>query len=87
MLSSHGTLFSAPGISFIPDTVEASKAEFACRAHASYWDDLIIDKEARLQMVEDFKAEMEEFAKLYQYDNRPFLEGETMSYADIIVGD
>ena len=37
-------------------------------------------------MVEDFETDMEEFAKLYRFENGPFLEGETISYADIIVG-
>ena len=39
-----------------------------------------------MKMVEDFETDMEEFAKLYRYENGPFLEGETLSYADIIVG-
>lgn len=85
-LFSRYVILCSEGIPFNPETAEASKAEFVRRFHGSGWGDFVIEGEARLKMVEDFKAEMEEFAKLYRYDNGPFLEGETMSYADIIVG-
>jgi glutathione S-transferase len=85
-LFSRHVILGTEGIPFNPETAEASKAEFVRRVGVSDWDDLVIQGEARLKMVGDFKAELEEFAKLYQYDNGPFLEGETMSYADIIVG-
>lgn len=85
-LFSRHVILCSEGIPFNPETAEASKAEFVRRLHVSGWGDLVIEGEARLKVVEDFKAEMEEFANLYRYDNGPFLEGETMSYADIIVG-
>ncbi len=86
-LFSRHVILSTEGIPFNPETAEASKTEFARRVDVSDWDDLVIQGEARLKMIEDFKAELKEFAKLYQYDNDPFLEGETMSNADIIVDD
>jgi len=68
------------------ETAEASKAEFLRRLPLGSWSDLVIKGEARLKIVEDFETDMEEFAKLYRYENGPFLEGEIISYADIIVG-
>lgn len=85
-LFSRHVVLCSDGIPFNPVTAEASKAEFVRRFHPSGWSDVVIEGEARLKMVEAFKAEMEEFAELYRYDNGPFLEGEIMSYADIIVG-
>ena len=39
-----------------------------------------------MKMVAEFKDKLGELAKLYTFDNGPFLEGETLTYADIIVG-
>ena len=85
-LFTRHVILGSQGTPFNPETAEASKAEFLRRFNISSWSDIVIVGEARLKMVENFKAEMEEFAKFYRYDNGPFLEGETMSYADIIVG-
>lgn len=74
-----------------PATAELSKAEFIRRAragdwNASGWEDFCFEGEARVKMLEAFKADLEEFAKLYKVEGGPFLEGEGMSYADVIVG-
>lgn len=78
VLCSNGMLFN-------PETAEISKAEFVRRAGAQSWEQLCVEGEARTKILEGFKADMEEFAKLYRFEG-PFLEGEKMSYADVIVG-
>lgn len=85
-LFTRHVVLGSGGLPFNPETAEASKAELVRRFHLNGWGDVIIKGEARLKMFKNFEADMEEFAKLYQYDNGPFLEGETVSYADIIVG-
>lgn len=84
-------ILNSNGIPFDPETEEASKAEFVRRAQVSGapvsgWDDFVVGGEVRMGMIEAFKAELEEFAKLYRFDDGPFLEGKSMSYADIVVG-
>jgi len=70
---------------FNPETAEVSKAEFVRRAGVTSWDQLCVEGEVRAKIVEVFKADMEEFAKMYRFEG-PFLEGEKMTYADVIVG-
>ncbi|EFQ87644.1 hypothetical protein CFE70_004639 [Pyrenophora teres f. teres 0-1] len=75
----------ASGMPFNPETAEVSKAEFVRRAGLESWDQLCVGGEARAKILEEFKADLEEFAKLYRFEG-PFLEGEKMTYADAIVG-
>ncbi|KNG83836.1 hypothetical protein ANOM_007356 [Aspergillus nomiae NRRL 13137] len=42
--------------------------------------------EARRIILEGFKSALAELAKIYNYTEGPFLEGNTVSYADFIVG-
>ncbi|KAH7337352.1 glutathione S-transferase-like protein [Pyrenochaeta sp. MPI-SDFR-AT-0127] len=71
---------------FNPETAEQSKADFVARWNIPSWDAIIIKGDARLPLLEAFKADLEDFAKLYKFDSGPFLEGDKMSYADIVVG-
>ncbi|KAA8621492.1 Gst Glutathione S-transferase [Pyrenophora tritici-repentis] len=73
------------GMLFNPETAEVSKAEFVRRAGVESWDQLCVEGEARAKILEAFKADLEDFAKLYRFEG-PFLEGEKMTYADVIVG-
>jgi glutathione S-transferase len=73
------------GLPFNPETAEATKAEHVARFGVNSWDDFSVKGEARQKMLEAFKADMEELATFYRFDG-PFLEGQTMTYADIIVG-
>lgn len=79
------------GMLFNPDTAEISKAEFVRRArsggrHVASYQEFCIEGEARTKMLEAFKADLEDFAKLYKVTGGPFLEGDKMTYADVIVG-
>lgn len=85
-LFTRNILVACAGLPFNPKTAEISREEFVRRAGLSCWDDFVIQGEAREKMIQGFKAELEDFAKLYCFDSGPFLEGETLSYADIIVG-
>ncbi|KAF2852608.1 hypothetical protein T440DRAFT_488154 [Plenodomus tracheiphilus IPT5] len=85
-LFSRNIILAVSGLPFNPETAELSRAEFVSRARLSCWDDLVIKGEAREKLIEAFKADMEEFAKLYRFDDGPFLEGKAITYADIIVG-
>lgn len=75
------------GLFFNPETAEESKAEFVRRAGVREWSDLVVDPgDARRKMIEAFEREMEEFAGFYRDDSGPFLEGDKISYADVVVG-
>ncbi|KAF7590989.1 hypothetical protein BBP40_002183 [Aspergillus hancockii] len=71
---------------FNPKTAEVSMKTFAARAGVKDWDELSIKGEARKIALHGFKSELGELAKIYSYTEGPFLEGNTPSYADFIVG-
>lgn len=70
-----------------PETAEQTKREFVERLHMQSWDQLCIEGEAREKVLQAFEADLEEFAKLWRFgDKGPFLEGDKLTYADVIVG-
>jgi glutathione S-transferase len=74
------------GLPFNPETAEMTKAEFCRRFKVDNYDDFNVKGEARVQIIQAFEADMDEFSKLWKFDESPFLEREKMSYADLIVG-
>ncbi|KAE8348975.1 hypothetical protein BDV28DRAFT_72027 [Aspergillus coremiiformis] len=74
------------GMPLNPETAEMSRATFAARAGTQSWEDLTVTGEARETTLEGFKAALAELAKTYSYTEGPFLEGNTVTYADFIVG-
>lgn len=80
---------------FNPATAEAVKALFAKRAHLSSWDDLAVPDEMRGSLMAAFKEGVASLAGLWgrrqdgeggKHSKGPFLEGERVTYADMIVG-
>jgi glutathione S-transferase len=85
LFTRHVVLYCG-GLPFNPETAEITKAEFCRRFNVGSYDDIIIKGEARVPMMAAFEAEMDEFGKLWKFEEGPFLEGEKMTYADLIVG-
>lgn len=82
-------LLVAQRLPFNPATAEAVKALFAKRAHLSSWDDLAVQEEARPALMAAFKEGTASLAALWAMDEAargPFLDGEKVTYADMIVG-
>jgi glutathione S-transferase len=76
----------ANNMPFNPETAEQSKSEFLRRAGMTgRWEEILVLGEKRVKMVAEFKDKLGELAKFYLSDG-PFLEGQTLTYADIIVG-
>ncbi|RHZ66761.1 uncharacterized protein CDV56_109043 [Aspergillus thermomutatus] len=74
------------GMPFNPETAEESKATFAKRAGKECWDELTVRGEERARTLEGFQGALGELAKAYRRTEGPFLEGDTATYADFIVG-
>ncbi|KAE8423018.1 hypothetical protein BDV36DRAFT_279528 [Aspergillus pseudocaelatus] len=74
------------GMPLDPETAEVSHATFAARAGVKGWDELTVTGKAGQITLEGFKSALTELAKLHSYTEGPFLEGNTVSYADFIVG-
>ncbi|THU78272.1 hypothetical protein K435DRAFT_786324 [Dendrothele bispora CBS 962.96] len=74
------------GIPFNPETAEQSKADFVWRMQGKTWDDLDLRGEERAKALEAFEAALGDLAKFYRLEDGPFLAGETVTYADFIVG-
>ncbi|KAG8673006.1 hypothetical protein FPOAC2_06429 [Fusarium poae] len=75
------------GMPFDPATEEETKAEFVRRAGVSGWDDFVLSAEARAKILESLEKMLGDLAVLFSRDtNGPFLLGQQVSYADIIVG-
>ena len=86
LFTQHVVLF-IHGIPLNPATAKASKATFCERAGVDDWEKLTVHGEERVKMLEDFKKALGELAELYRKNTEgPFLEGATLSYADLIVG-
>lgn len=89
-LFTRHVILAMEGLLFNPATAEASKAEFARRANVGSWEDLRVKGSARAKLLEAFQAELEAFGRLWPQGGGdgggPFLEGETVGYADFIVG-
>lgn len=73
------------GIPFNPESFEETKKSFLFRAQAEKWEDLNVKGEERIQTLESLKTALGEMVKIYRMGG-PFLEGETPSYPDLIVG-
>ncbi|KAF4452102.1 hypothetical protein F53441_5035 [Fusarium austroafricanum] len=74
------------GMPFDPASEEETKAEFLRRAGLKQWDDFALVGEAREKMLQSFEEKLGGLAKLFDKDtSRPFLLGEKVSYADMIV--
>ncbi|KAJ7254967.1 hypothetical protein B0H12DRAFT_1114349 [Mycena haematopus] len=75
---------------FPPASAARTKALFAQRAGVSAWDDLtggaIADAEKRAGLFRAFETGVAGLAGLYAQKEGPFLEGQTPSYADFVVG-
>ena len=72
---------------FNPETAEETKALMAKRAHLPSWDVLSFKGEARRPLIAALETALEGLAGLYGVNPEgPFLEGETPTYADLIVG-
>jgi glutathione S-transferase len=72
---------------FNPETAEITHATFCARAGKQKWEEFALTGEVRASMLEDFKAALGTLAKHYRHKEAgPFLEGATMTYADVIVG-
>lgn len=75
------------GIPLDPATIDQTKAEFVRRAGVSCWDDFILTIEAREKLMESFQNTLGNLAKLFlRNSDGPFILGQQISYADIIVG-
>lgn len=74
------------GIPFNPASIDAAKATFLGRAGLTDWEQLTVKGEARAKTVESLKSGLEALVRAYKQADGPYLEGETVSYADIIVG-
>lgn len=86
-LFSQFVILACHGIPFNPATAAQSQAEFCRRAGKEKWDDLNPQGEARQALLSGFEAALGELAKVYvRRDQGPFLEGATITYADLIVG-
>ncbi|KAJ7196655.1 hypothetical protein GGX14DRAFT_473135 [Mycena pura] len=74
---------------FPPASAARTKALFAQRAGVPAWDDLtafLADAEKRAGLFRAFETGIAGLAKLYAQKEGPFLEGQTPSYADLVVG-
>ncbi|KAJ7927795.1 hypothetical protein B0H13DRAFT_2552709 [Mycena leptocephala] len=74
---------------FPPASAACTKVLFAQRAGVSAWDDLIsafTDAEKRAGVFRAFETGIAWLASLYAQKEGPFLEGQTPSYADLVVG-
>ncbi|KAJ7829785.1 hypothetical protein B0H14DRAFT_2809217 [Mycena olivaceomarginata] len=83
-LTAHNMAYTFP-----PASAARTKALFAQRVGAPAWDDLIgafADAEKRAGIFRAFDAGIAGLARLYAHKEGPFLEGQTPSYADLVVG-
>lgn len=92
---SANTLLVAQRLPFNPATAEAVKALFAKRAHLNSWDDLSVQDDARPALMAALKEGVASLAALWgrnqdgeggEQGKGPFLDGERVTYADMIVG-
>ncbi|KAJ7779806.1 hypothetical protein B0H16DRAFT_1499905 [Mycena metata] len=74
------------GLPYNPETAEQSKAELVRLAGVSSWDDLTLRGAARTKKLAEFKEALGALASFYVDENAPFLEGTSVSYADMIIG-
>jgi glutathione S-transferase len=84
-LFTRHVVLCSDGLPFNPETADITKVEFCRCFGVNSYDDIIINGEAREKMMAAFEAEMDEFGKLWKSHEGPFVEGEKMSYADLIV--
>eukprot|EP01111_Echinosteliopsis_oligospora_P017920 TRINITY_DN795_c0_g1_i3.p1 TRINITY_DN795_c0_g1~~TRINITY_DN795_c0_g1_i3.p1 ORF type:complete len:258 (-),score=52.15 TRINITY_DN795_c0_g1_i3:47-820(-) len=91
LFSQHGLLFGH-GLPFNPATAQQSKDLFVERMkkinpNITSWDDLTVRGEERVKALKALELALGQFAKVYKKrEEGPFLEGKTVTYADLIVG-
>ncbi|KAJ7091030.1 hypothetical protein C8R44DRAFT_817650 [Mycena epipterygia] len=76
-------------LAFPPASAARTKAVFAQRAGVPSWDDLmgfLGDAEKHKGIFRAFETGIAGLANLYAQKEGPFLEGQTPSYADLVVG-
>ncbi|KAJ6615321.1 hypothetical protein B0H10DRAFT_1801592 [Mycena sp. CBHHK59/15] len=78
-------ILCAHGLPFNPQTAEKSKADFVRRAGVSSWDDFTLRGADRAKKLEVFKEVLGVLVKFYVDEDEPFLEGKSISYADMII--
>lgn len=84
--SAHVVLV-AQYLPFNPTSASTVRALFVERAHLSSWDDVCIQGEPREQVKAAFRVALTSLAQLYMiHETGPYLEGQTATYADLIVG-
>ncbi|KAL4994275.1 hypothetical protein BDV10DRAFT_177237 [Aspergillus recurvatus] len=80
-------LLTVHGLPFLPDTAEATRAEFCKRAGVPSWDAFAVSGEAREKLKESLREMLGDLARLFvRNENGPFILGEKPCYADFIVG-
>ncbi|KAL2820113.1 hypothetical protein BJX63DRAFT_338606 [Aspergillus granulosus] len=81
------TLLMAYSMPFVIETAEITKAEFAKRASMPSFDAFNVEGEARHAIMQSFKDGVADLAQLLTRNpSGPFILGDRMCYADIIVG-
>ncbi|KAA8647389.1 hypothetical protein EYZ11_001616 [Aspergillus tanneri] len=83
---SQHVILCVHGMPLNPETAEISKATFAQRAGKESWEELTVRGEERVKTLESLKAALDGLAKCYRQKDGLFLEGDTVLYADLIVG-
>lgn len=77
----------AGGMRWDPALADEIKGEFARRAGAASWEQLLVHGEARGKLMVSLRDALRDLAALLQRDTTgPFMLGNQPSYADIIVG-
>ncbi|KAL0480733.1 hypothetical protein AKO1_007008 [Acrasis kona] len=82
----------AHGMPLNPETAEQTKTKFVARAkqfgsQATTWEEMRPKGEFRKSLFDNLKIGLSDLAKSYRFrDKGPFLEGDKLTYADLIVG-
>ena len=81
-------ILAVDGIPFETETANEVRTEFVRRAGVPSWDALVVTGEARRTMLAGFEKGLEGLAQMYIASSKsgPFLMGDTVTYADMIVG-
>ncbi|KAL2827444.1 hypothetical protein BJY01DRAFT_229111 [Aspergillus pseudoustus] len=81
------TLLMAYNMPFVTATAERTKAEFAKRASMPSFDAFKVEGDVRKAIVASFEDGLADLARLFARDTSgPFILGNTVCYADLIVG-
>ncbi|KAK7931581.1 hypothetical protein PG985_002293 [Apiospora marii] len=87
-LFTMGAALAGQTFPFNPATAEQCKAEFCRRLGVKSWDELLVEGEARAQIVSGLQKSLGVAAKCFRFsgDDGPFIGGKEADYADIIIG-